>query len=93
MFIIQWKILFSVVKICTAIVTASILLAGTIQGTIAYSDFCDDNTDFHYAYKKCQFSKHSNAYYRDVDFVVVIALSGIGILCWVSGFVCMLICG
>ena len=64
--------------------TASVLLAGTIQGTTAYSDFCGDNTDFHYSYKKCQFSKHSDKYYRDVDFVAVIALSGFGILCWVS---------
>lgn len=76
--------MFSIVKICAAAITAAILLAGTIQGTTAYSEFCDDNDNFQYLYKKCQFSKSSNKYYRDVDFVAVIALSGLGSLCAVS---------
>ena len=69
---------------CTAATVALVLLAGTIQGSTAYSEFCNDNTDFHYGYKKCEFSKSSNKYYRDVDFVAVITLSAAGVLGWVS---------
>lgn len=88
---------FSVARILLALVTVSVLFAGTLQGTISYADYCKDHGDHNddiddsnvleyvldYNKKWCDFSSNGK-YNDDVDFVAVVALSGIGALLWVS---------
>ena len=68
------------------------LFAGTLQGAISYSDYCNDNDDhdvlefesiIDYNKKWCDFSS-SGKYNSDVDFIAVVVLAGIGALLWVS---------
>ena len=68
--------------------TVVVLLAGAIQGAVSYIDYCDehsDNDDYVNSYKEkvCDFSSKGK-YNGDVDFVSVVALSGVGALLWVS---------
>ena len=72
--------MFSVINFLLAFVTVTVLLAGAAQGAKAYSDYCDD--DYPY-FKKCDFDHGSRRYDADVDFVVVVVLSGVGALLWV----------
>lgn len=78
---------FSVIKVLLAFITVTVLLAGTFQGSIAYSNYCDDHNDVDYFigdnYKKCDF-KGKDKYAPDVDFVAVIFFAGVGALFWVS---------
>ena len=89
---------FFVTKILLAFVTVTVLFAGTLQGAISYADYCNDHGDHNNYYginvleyildynkKWCDFSSRGK-YNDDVDFVVVVALSGIGLLLWVSSF-------
>ena len=73
--------MFSVINFLLAFVTVIVLLAGTIQGALAYSDYCNDD-DYLY-FKKCDFDNRSRRYDFDVNFVVVVVLSGVGALLWV----------
>ena len=68
-----------------ASVTVIVLVAGAVQGSVAYADFCDELSDYHPLSdkKNCKF-KSKNTFDSDVDFVIVIALSGVGALFWVS---------
>ena len=66
------------------------LFAGSLQGAISYSDYCNDNDDhdvlesiIDYNKKWCDFSS-SGKYNSDVDFIAVVVLAGIGALLWVS---------
>ena len=75
-----------------AFVTVIVLLAGTVQGALAYSDYChsDDNIfnpfnplnpfDQH---KRCDFDHGRSRYEPDVDFVAVVVFSAVGALFWV----------
>jgi len=79
---------FSVIKILLTSFTVTILVAGTLQGTISYSHYCDDDY-YEYDYfrvkiKKCEFSKDENKYDDDVNFIVVVVSAGISALIWVS---------
>ena len=71
-----------------ALITFIVLLAGTIQGAVAYADYCDghDNSynPFDNVYKRCDFEHRKSRYDADVDFIAVVVLSGIGALVWVS---------
>ena len=83
---IQWKGVFSIIKALLAFITVIVLLAGTLQGAISYTDYCDnDGNDYpFYNYKKrCDFTT-SGEYNADVDFVSVVVISGVGLLFWVS---------
>ena len=74
------------------------LLIGTIQGSLAYADYCYDGEYDHS--NTCKFKGNSDENY--VDFVAVVTLSGVGALFWVSSmfavschvhvYVCMYVC-
>jgi len=86
MFFMQWRMVFSVIKILLTFFTVTILVAGTFQGIISYSSYCDDD-DYDYVsrkYKKCEFSKDKYDYDTDVNFIVVVVSTGISALIWVS---------
>ena len=86
---------FSVSRILLTFATVVVLLAGAIQGAVSYIDYCDEHSDQHsdaddyvdtiinYKEKVCDFSSKGK-YNGDVDFVSVVALSGVGALLWVS---------
>ena len=83
-----------------AFVTVIVLLAGTVQGALAYSDYCHSDDDIFnpfdlvykfYKYKRCDFDHGRSKYEPDVDFVAVVALSGVGALFWVCNNVYMYI--
>ena len=77
--------MFSIINICLALLTATVLSAGTIQGAVAYSRYCYDSSAFFFDYaKKCDFEHAESEYNADVDFVAVVVLSGFGALFWVS---------
>ena len=78
---------FSIIKILLTTFTVVVLVAGTFQGTIAYSNYCDNDDEYDYLLhklKKCDFSDNQYEYDYDVDFIAVIVLTGIGALFWVS---------
>ena len=82
---------FSVSRILLTFATVVVLLAGAIQGAVSYIDYCDEHSDaddyvdtiINYKEKVCDFSS-TGKYNGDVDFVSVVALSGVGALLWVS---------
>ena len=80
---------FSFVKIFLIVVTVIVLMTGTFQGVLSYAEYCGDHvdddeisiiSDYH---KRCHFADETK-YTADVDFVAVVALSGVGALLWVS---------
>jgi len=76
---------FSVIKILLTSFTVTILVAGTLQGTISYSDYCDEDDNYDYFdSKKCEFSKDENKYDADVNFIVVVVSTAVSALIWVS---------
>ena len=80
---------FSIVKIFLIVVTVIVLMTGTFQGVLSYADYCGDHgDDYDYSiisdnHKRCHFAD-TTKYAADVDFVAVVALSGVGALLWVS---------
>ena len=83
--------MFSIINICLALLTATVLSAGAIQGAVAYSRYCLGHDSPYYTAvfglggaKKCDFEHAESEYNVDVDFVAVVALSGFGALFWVS---------
>ena len=67
-------------------------MAGAIQGIASYVDYCNDHDDdYHHSelyaysdgYKRCDFTNRGK-FAPDVDFVAVVAFSGVGALLWVS---------
>ena len=81
---------FAVTRILLSFLTVVVLFAGSLQGAISYSDYCNDNDDhdvlesiIDYNKKWCDFSS-SGKYNSDVDFIAVVVLAGIGALLWVS---------
>ena len=79
--------MFSIINVSLAFITVIVLLAGTLQGIIAYSNYCNDDNDYNYynfGTKRCEFKHARNKYDADVDFIAVVVLSGVGALFWVS---------
>ena len=80
--------MFSIINICLALLTGTVLSAGTIQGAVVYSRYCYDSSYYSGFFldgaKKCDFEHAESEYNADVDFVAVVALSGFGALFWVS---------
>lgn len=87
----QWRIVFSAIKIFVIFITATVLLAGTIQGAISYADYCTDHHESYYNYyssftdhkrTRCNFAHNSDS--ADVDFVAVVVFSGAAAFFYVS---------
>ena len=84
--------MFSIINISLALLTATVLLAGAIQGAVDYSRYCHSHGSLSYhdwfiglGYtKRCDFEQARDEYNADVDFVAVLVLSGIGAFFWVS---------
>lgn len=86
---VQWKVVFSVIKILLTLFTVIVLLAAFIQGASSYRDYCSDEYDYtafgdnKNRIKRCDFSDDGK-YAPDVEFAAVVVLSGAGTLFWVS---------
>ena len=76
---------FSVSRILLSFATVVVLLSGAIQGAVSYIDYCDEHyyDDGYVEEKVCDFSS-TGKYNGDVDFIAVVALSGVGAFLWVS---------
>ena len=87
-FFMQWRNIFCTIKICSAAITAAMLVAGTIQGIMAFTDFCDGNK-YHYSSNGKYFYYLKNCYLSsaigdEANFSTVVTLSGVATLWWVS---------
>jgi len=87
----QWRNVFCTIKICFAAITAVMLVAGTVQGIMAFTDFCDgnkyhysSNVEYFYYLKNCYLSSVKHTIGDEADFVTIITLSGVATLWWVS---------
>jgi len=67
------------------------LVAGTIQGIMAFADFCDgnkyhysSNVEYLYYLKNCYLSSAKHRIDDEANFVTIVTLSGVATLWWVS---------
>ena len=90
-FSMQWTTVFRAIKICSALVTTAMLVAGTIEGIMAFADFCDGSkyhysskVEYLYYLKNCYLSSAKHTMGDGADFITIVTLSGVACLWWVS---------
>ena len=74
------------VKIITAVLTTIVLVTGTIQGAVSYTEYCNDGEfDYYtnYYYNRCYLSNSDRQHDHDVDFFTVVIMTAIAALSWV----------
>ena len=87
----QWRTIFRAIKICSAVIITAMLIAGTVQGIMAFANYCDGSkyhysskVEYLYYLKNCYLSSAKHTMGDGADFVTIVTLSGVASLWWVS---------